>query len=237
MGKNIIQQRRGKGSATYRAPSFRYYGRAKHIKTERQMQGRIAAFVHCPGHSAPLARIVFEGSEDALVVAPQGMRVGDIVVFGENAEVREGNCLPLQNIPEGTFVHNIESKPGDGGRFVRASGTFARVTAKTSNNVTVLLPSKKQRSFSPLCRAAIGVVAAGGRTEKPFLKAGNRYYKMRATNKLYPRTSGLAMNALAHPFGGSRSSKKGRPTIAPRNAPPGAKVGLLRPRRTGRRKL
>ncbi len=235
MGKSLIQQKRGRGTTTYRAPSFRYKGRAEHPAT--QSSGKIVDFVHCQGHSAPLAKVLFKNNENALVLAPQGMRVGDDVMFGEGAAASDGNVLPLQSIPEGTFIYNIESQPGDGGKFVRSSGTFARVLAKTRDSVIIMLPSKKQRNFSPKCRAAIGVVAGGGRTEKPLMKAGNNYYKMMAKNKLYPRVRGLAMNAVDHPFGGSRSSKKGKVTIARRFAPPGAKVGLIRPRRTGRRKM
>ena len=96
-----------------------------------------------------------------------------------------------------------------------------------------MLPSKKEKSFSPQCRATLGVIAGQGRKEKPFLKAGTRHYYMKARNKLYPRVKGQSMNAVDHPHGTSRSSKKGQPTIADRNAPPGAKVGKIRPRRTG----
>ena len=78
--------------------------------------------------------------------------------------------------------------------------------------------------------------AGSGRLEKPFMKAGRKYHKMKAKNKLWPKVSGIAMNAVDHPYGTSRSSKKGHPTIAKRNAPPGAKVGKLRPRRTGKKK-
>ena len=82
----------------------------------------------------------------------------------------------------------------------------------------------------------IGLVAGAGRPEKPFMKAGTKHHKMKARNKLYPIVSGVAMNSLSHPFGGTQSSHKGRPTIAPKNAPPGRKVGKIRPRQTGRTK-
>ena len=104
---------------------------------------------------------------------------------------------------------------------------------KKENEVVIVLPSKKQKIFHPECRATIGTIAGSGRKEKPFLKAGTKYHYMKARNKLYPKTSGIAMNAVDHPHGTSRSSKKGHPTIARKNAPPGAKVGKIRPRRTG----
>ena len=144
--------------------------------------------------------------------------------------------MHLKDIPEGTLIFNIESKPGDGGKFVRASGTNAKVLAQSGKETVVLLPSKKKKTFLNQCRATIGIVAGAGRPEKPFLRAGTKKLKMKQKNKIWPVVSGAAMNAIDHPFGGKRSSRKGRPTIAPKYAPPGRKVGMLKPRRTGRRK-
>jgi large subunit ribosomal protein L2 len=100
----------------------------------------------------------------------------------------------------------------------------------------VQLPSSKTKRFLPDCRATIGIIAGSGRKEKPFLKAGTRHYAMKAKNKLYPSVSGTSMNSVDHPFGGSSSAHKGRPTQAARNAPPGRKVGKIAPKRTGRKK-
>ncbi len=237
MGKNLIQQKRGKGSSVYRAPSFRYEGKVKHIKHRTKIvNGKINDILHCQGHSAPLAYVSYENKEVVLMQAPEGIKVGDNVAAGDNAEVKEGNTLPLKNIPEGTSIYNIESNPGDGGKFVRASGNFAKIAAKMKDIVVVLLPSNKKREFKPECRASIGVIAGGGRLEKPFLKAGTKYYAMKARNKYWPITSGTSMNAVAHPFGGSSSHTKGRPTQASRTTPPGRKVGKIAPRRTGRKK-
>lgn len=230
MGKNLIQQRRGRGvSLTYTSPGHRFKGSAELPKEG----GRVIDLINCPGHSSPL--MALEGREK-LAIAPVGIRVGEQISVGENSEIRSGNVLRLRDIPEGTPVYNIEHNPGDGGRFVRASGTFAKIVAKTANAVVIKLPSKKEKNFHPECRAAIGIVAGAGRSEKPFLKAGKRYHKMHARNRLYPSVSGTSMNAVDHPFGGSSSHTKGRPTIAPKNAPPGRKVGKLRPRRTGKKK-
>ncbi len=237
MGKNLTQQKRGKGSATYRAPSFRYLGEAKHCRNlEQQRTGQIVDITHCPGHSAPLAYIEYDNNEHVFMIAPEGVRIGDLVYAGENIEVKPGNTTELRNIPEGTLIFNIESQPGDGGKFVRASGTFAKILTKTKNKVIIELPSKKEREFDVGCRASIGIVAGGGRTDKPFLKAGKRYHKMRGRNKLYPSVSGTSMNAVDHPFGGSSSAHKGRPTQSSRNDPPGRKVGKIAPKRTGRTK-
>jgi len=237
MGKNLIQQARGKGSPTYKAPSFRWKAKIRYNQISKEtIKGVVEDIIHCQGHSAPLMQIRY-GEKKYYNAAPTGIKVGDEVYSGEEAILEKGNTMPLEKIPEGTLVYNIESNPGDGGKFIRSSGVFAKVIAKIKNKVIVLLPSKKEREFDPACRASIGIVAGGGRREKPFLKAGRMYHKMRQKNKLYPKVSGVSMNAVDHPFGGSSSHHKGRPTQSGRFDPPGRKVGKLRPRRTGRRKI
>jgi len=237
MGKNLIQQKRGKASPTYRAPGFRYFGKVQYLKiTDKAIAGKIIDLIICPGHSAPLAKIKLENGEITLTLAPEGIKVGDNIKFGPGARIRKGNVLSLKDIPEGTSIYNIENNPGDGGKFVRGSGTFAKIIGKIGNKVVIRLPSNKQKLFREDCRASIGIIAGGGRPEKPFLKAGKRYHAMRAKNKLYPKVSGVSMNAVDHPFGGSSSHHKGKPTQSSRNAPPGRKVGKIAPRRTGRTK-
>jgi large subunit ribosomal protein L2 len=231
MGKNLIQQARGKGGPTYRAPSFRYKAKVSYPK--KAQTGKITDFIKCQGHSSPLAKIEYDSGEVTYVIAAQGIKVGDIVEIGDVAKPSKGNTLKLKDIPVGAALFNIEAKPNEGGKFVRSGGCFARVVNKKENEVVIVLPSKKQKVFHPECRATIGTIAGSGRKEKPFLKAGTKYHYMKARNKLYPKTSGIAMNAVDHPHGTSRSSKKGHPTIARKNAPPGAKVGKIRPRRTG----
>lgn len=237
MGKRLIQQARGRGGPTYRAPSFRYRGEAKH-KTIRDdvVEGVIIDFVKCAGHSVPLAEVKYADGEKALMLAPEGLCVGERVKAGATAEAKVGNTVALVNIPPGTLVNNLESQPGDGGKFCRSSGGFAKVLTERAGVIIVELPSKKTRKFHPQCRATIGVLASGGRTEKPMMKAGRAYHKHRAKNKLYPKVAGIAQNAVDHPFGKSSSHTKGRPLTTPRNAPPGRKVGQLRASRTGRKK-
>jgi large subunit ribosomal protein L2 len=237
MGKNLIQQARGKGGPRYRAPSFNYKGPAVHKNlSEKHAKGEIIDFVKCPGHSAPLAKVKYEDGEQVLMLAAEGLKVGDMVSTGKGAEIKAGNTMTLEDVPEGTLVYNIENSPGDGGKFCRASGTFARVLSKISDNVVVELPSKKQKTFQKNCRASIGIIAGGGRPEKPFLKAGRKYYAMKARNKLWPIVCGQSMNAVDHPHGGTVSSKKNYPYTVSRNAPPGAKVGAIAAKRSGRKK-
>ncbi len=234
MGKRIISQRRGRGTSQYRSPGFRFKGAAKHAKIDSQ--GKVTDIIHCAGHSAPLMEILYASGERVISLAPEMIKVGDNVGVGAESEIVKGNVLPLHSIPEGTLIHNIELRPGDGGKLVRSSGTFARVVARNDKGVRIILPSKKEKQFHPNCRAAIGVLAGSGRKDKPFLKAGTRFKKMKAKGKQYPKVCGISMNAVDHPFGGGCSHIKGRPTLSSRHAPPGRKVGKIAPSRTGRRK-
>ena len=241
MGKRLITQRRGRGTLTYRAPSHRYKAKVKHrpydqLEREGVIYGKIIDIVHCPGHTAPLAKVAYENGEKHYIFAPEGIRVNDIIASGSKAEIQSANTLPLKTIPKGTFVFNIEQNPGDGGKFVRSSGTFARIISSIKNRIIIELPSKKQKTFLPDCRATIGVLAGSGRTEKPFIKAGRKYHAMKARNKLYPRTSGVAMNAVDHPFGSGRGRHVGKPKTPPRNAPPGRNIGLIRAKKTGKKR-
>src|SRR3989338_8874640 len=108
--------------------------------------------------------VEFAGRERCYLQAPEGVRVGDSIAIGENAEVKAGNVLPLKSIPEGTSVFNIEIRPGDGGKIVRTSGAFAKVATKMDKSILIVLPSSKKMEFNPECRASVGVIAGGGRT-------------------------------------------------------------------------
>lgn len=233
----MIQQKRGKGGPRYRAPSFRYKGKVNFGRHEKKdMNATIIDILHSSGHSAPLMDLEYSNGETGLLQAPEGVRVGDNIEIGDSVELKSGNVLPLKNIPEGTSIYNIEANPGDGGKFVRASGGFARIITKMEEGIVVELPSSKRRTFLPECRAIIGIIAGSGRPEKPFLKAGTKFFAMRAKNKLWPIVSGTSMNSVNHPFGGKSSHAKGIPTQSSRNSPPGRKVGKIAPKRTGRRK-
>jgi large subunit ribosomal protein L2 len=233
MGKNLIQQRRGRGTSRFRARSFAFAGEA----TLKQGQSyTVLDLIHSTGHYAPLARVAYDDGTNGLIIAAEGIFVGKTYAMGENAEVAHGNVLPLRAIPEGMPVFNIELRPGDGGRLVRSSGGTANLVAHTEAGVTIKLPSKKNKIFHPDCRAIIGVAAGGGRTEKPFLKAGRKHHAMKARNKYYPSVSGSAMNAVAHPFGNKRSLRKSKAKPTSRNAPPGRKVGSIAASRTGRKR-
>jgi large subunit ribosomal protein L2 len=170
------------------------------------------------------------------VLAPEGVRVGETIQVGVSAEIKPGNTLPLSEIPEGVPVCNVESNRGDGGKFARASGVSATLLTHDRDVAVVQLPSGEVKRLDPQCRATVGVVAGGGRTEKPFVKAGKKHHKMRARGTKYPRVRGVAMNAVDHPFGGGGRQHPGQPKSVSRDAPPGRKVGDIASKRTGRGK-
>ncbi len=234
MGKTIIQQARGKGSKSYRVRVNAYKYKIKYPKN-LEGEGKVIKLVNSTGHSAPLAKIQFQ-KDIFYIPAFKGMTEGQIIKFGnELKEIKNGNILKLKNIPIKTKIYCIESRPGDGGKFIKAGGVSAEVNKVVGESIYVLMPSKKEKRFNKECRAIIGLIAGHGRTEKPIVKAGKMHYIKKTRNKLWPRTSALKVNAIDHPFGSGRG-KNPKSKIAKRNAPAGAKVGLLRPRRTGKRK-
>jgi Ribosomal protein L2 len=128
---------------------------------------------------------------------------------------------------------------GNGGKLIRTGGNSAVVTQRENGKVAVLLPSKKEIWLDENCRATVGIIAGQGRLEKPFVKAGNKFYLMQSRGKLWPRSGAVKMNAVDHPFGSGRGKNLAHGTkgkIPKRNAPPGARVGTIRPSRTGRLK-
>jgi large subunit ribosomal protein L2 len=237
MGKRLISQNRGAGTPTYRAPSHKYKAALKHPRVDEEgtLLGTVVEITHDPARSAPVVKVSFENGEERLILAPEGIAVGDEIACGISAEIKPGNILPLAEIPEGIPVCNIESKPNDGGHFARASGTYATVVSHDRGKTVVQMPSGEMKWLNPKCRATIGIVAGGGRVDRPFLKAGKKYHKMKTRAAKYPRVSGIAMNAIDHPYGGGNRKHPGKPTTVGRNAPPGRKVGQIAARRTGKR--
>ena len=237
MGKPLNQQRRGKGSPTFRAPSHRYKCELKYRSYDELeknvLAGEVIRFVDDPGRDAVLMEVLFENGEKHLFLAPEGIKIGDRIEVGANAKLDIGCVLPLEKIPDGMPVYAIEGTPGDGGKFVRGAGGVAYVVSHEGEKVVVRLPSKELRTFNAKCRATIGVINGGGRLELPLLKAGKNYYKMKARNKYWPKVRGVAMNPYDHPFGGKEHHIGKASTIA-RNAPPGKKVGHIAARAVGR---
>jgi len=232
MGKRIIQQARGKGSLTYQAKKSAFRFKLKYPKNLNG-EGFVTKLVNSPAHTAPLAKIRYpEGI--FYIPAYKGMIEGQKINF-DSKEIKEGNILKLKDIPVKTKIYQIESRFGDGGIFVKTGGNSAVVSRLVGNEILIAMPSKKEKAFNPECRAIIGTIAGSGRMDKPIVKAGKNHYIKKAKNKLWPRTSAVKMNVIDHPFGSGRG-KNPKSKIAKRNAPPGKRVGLIRPDRTGKKK-
>jgi len=231
MGKRIITQRRGRGTSTYRVSkkSFKY---KLQYPPKLKGEGKVVKLFNSPAHSCPLAKIT---CEKGIFYIPSFKNIIEGQEIKFKKEIKEGNILPLKEIPIKTKIYNIESKPGDGGKFIKTAGSFATISKVVGKKVFVLLPSKKEKALNESCRAIIGVAAGAGRLDKPILKAGKQYHIKKSKSKLWPRTSAVKMNAIDHPFGSGRG-KNPKSKIAKRNAPPGRRVGLIRPKRTGKRK-
>ncbi|MDG6989241.1 MAG: 50S ribosomal protein L2 [Nitrososphaerota archaeon] len=237
MGKRILQRRRGKAGIQFRAPSRGKVAPVRYPRADSDRSATVTAILDERGRSAPLAQLKVGRDKYTYLPAVAGMSVGQQVSLGNVAAVHEGNVMPLSKIPEGTRICNVELRPGDGGKLVRASGASAVLFSKAGGRAILKLPSGKNIQIHDTCRATIGEVAGGGRKEKPFLTAGARHHAMRAAGRVYPRMRGIAMAVVYHPFGGGRHQHPGKSTSTSRNAPPGRKVGLIAPRKTGRKRL
>ena len=232
MGKRIVSQARGHGSLSYQARKRAYIYKIKYPMHEGTAE--ILDIIHSAAHTAPLLKLKI--SNDIFYnPAFLGAIVGNSIKVGGSDQAL-GNVLTLKEIPVGAKIYNIEINPGDGGRMIRTAGSSATIFKKHEHNkISVTMPNKKELILSGDCRASLGVIAGDGRKLKPFMTAGRKFFKMKARNKLWPRSSAVKMNAIDHPFGSGRG-KRIKSKIAKRNAPPGARVGHIRPRRTGRTK-
>ncbi len=222
MGKRIIPQRRGKGSFTYRVPK-----KVDNVKVEYKRAGGVVVdIMRDPLKTSPVAKVNYDDNSTGYIIAPEGLRVGEPV----NKYV-----MPLSEISEGSTIFAIETVPNSGPKMCRAAGSFAMVVSKTEKEVIIQLPSRKKKKLNAACMATLGVPAGEGRKAKPFLKAGKKWIVQHKRGKLYPRTSGVAMNAVDHPFGGGYRGLGKHKTIS-RHTPPGRKVGSIAAKRTGKTK-
>lgn len=236
MGKRLRLQRRGKGSPKYRATNnakvdIRYI----YFDKDKTLKAQVVKLFKDPIRSAPVAEVLFEDGKKDFIVAPESIKTGDRITFGKMAKVKTGNVLFLNDVSPGTQIFNIEKNFGDGGKFVKASGQSATLLSKKEDVAIIKLPSGQIKNLPLNARATIGVVAGSGRTNKPFVKAGNKFHAMKAKGKPYPRLRGVAMNAVDHPFGGLQHHV-GHSKSTSRHAPSGRKVGAIASKRTGRKK-
>jgi len=235
MGKRIIQQARGRGGPAYRVRKKAFIYRISYPSLDVDGEAFVSRLINSSAHSAPLAEILINNIK-FYVPAAHSIYEGQKIMIGkkDSKKFEIGDIRILKDLSQGTKVFNIESFPGSGGKFLRSAGCYGTVMNKDKGKVEVLI-KRKNLKFHENSRAIIGVVSGDGRKLKPIVKAGKKYYMMSAIGRKWHRTSAVKMNAVDHPFGGGRG-KRIKSKIAKRNAPAGAKVGHIRPRRTGRRK-
>jgi large subunit ribosomal protein L8e len=245
MGKVIRGQRRGKGGIftchQVGRKGAAKYKRADFAERNGYVKGIVKEILHDKGRGAPLARVQYKDAYrfkkiNTTVVAPEGMYTGQFIYAGKKAGLSIGNILPISKLPEGTVICNVEAAPGDNGKIAKASGDYCVIIAQDQDKGTtrVRMPSGAKRTFQSACRATIGIVSGGGRTDKPLLKAGRAFHKYKAKRNEWPITRGVAMNPVDHPHGGGNQQHMGKPGTLSRHTVAGAKCGQIAARRTGR---
>ena len=188
-GKITVRHRSGGVKRKYRLIDF------KRIKDG--ITAIVSSIEYDPNRSANIALISYKDGEKAYILAPKGLNVGDIVESGENADIKVGNTLPIMNIPVGTFIHNVELKPGKGGQLVRSAGAGAQILGREDKYVLIRLASGETRKILGTCRATIGVI---GNEDYSLVKVGKAGRKRHMGIK--PTVRGSVMNPNDHPHGG-----------------------------------
>ncbi len=172
---------------------------------------KVAAIEYDPNRTARIALLHYRDGEKRYILAPVGLEVGALVVSGADADIKIGNALPLANIPLGTVIHNIELRPGEGGKLVRSAGSSAQLMAKEGQYAQVRMPSGEVRKIQVVCRATIGQLGNLDHENEVIGKAGRQRHLGKR-----PSVRGIAMNPVDHPHGGGEArSTSGRPPTTP----------------------
>ena len=206
-GRKTSRHRGGGHKRRYRVIDFK--------RVKDGVPGRVASIEYDPNRTCRIALIHYADGAKAYILAPKGLSVGDTVQSGQGSDIRPGNALPLRYIPVGTTVHNVELRPGQGGKIGRSAGIAVQLVAKEGNFATLRMPSTEMRRVLIDCRATVGEV---GNSEHELVKIGkagrNRWKGVR------PQTRGVAMNPVDHPLGGGEGrTSGGRPAVSPWGKP------------------
>ena len=188
-GKMTVRHQGGGHKRQYRIIDFK--------RTNDNIPAKVATIEYDPNRSSRIALLNYADGEKRYILAPNGLKVGDVVFSGPESDIKPGNCLPLINIPDGTQIHNIELKIGKGGQIVRSAGTSAQLMGKDNGYAILRLPSGEMRRVRQECRATVGVVGNTDHSNQVIGKAGrHRWMGVR------PGTRGVVMNPCDHPHGG-----------------------------------
>lgn len=199
-GRITVRHRGGGNRRKYRLIDFK--------RNKDGVSAKVFSIEYDPNRSANIALLVYKDGEKRYILAPLGLKVGDVVESGENADIKVGNALPISSIPVGTLIHNIELKPGKGGQMVRSAGNVAQLMAKDDKYAQVRLPSGEVRMVLVNCRATIGQVGNLDHENVTIGKAGRTRWMGRR-----PKVRGVVMNPVDHPHGGGEGkSPIGRPS-------------------------
>ena len=211
-GRITVRRRGGGNKRRYRKLDFK---RNKH-----GVKGVVAEIEYDPNRSALIALIHYEDGEKRYILYVRGMGVGDVISSGPEADIRPGNALPLDRIPLGTTVHNVEMKPGKGGQMARSAGAGVQIVAREGAYVTLRLPSTEVRRIHKRCLATVGQVGNVDHSLQSLGKAGASRWRGRR-----PKVRGVAMNPVDHPLGGGEGKASGgRPPVTPWGKPEGKKT-------------
>jgi large subunit ribosomal protein L2 len=195
-GRVTVRHRGGGHKRRYRLIDFK--------RNKLEVPAKVASIEYDPNRTTRIALLHYVDGEKRYILAPQDLRVGDQVVSSPEADIKPGNALPLQNIPTGTLVHNIELKPGKGGQMARAAGAYAQLMAKEGKQAHLKLPSGEVRIVPVDCRATIGQLSNVEQENVSLGKAGRKRWQGKR-----PRTRGVAMNPVDHPMGGGEGKSSG----------------------------
>ena len=188
-GRITVRHQGGGNRQKYRIIDFK--------RRKDNMEATVIGIEYDPNRSANIALIQYEDGEKAYILAPQGLTDGDKVISGETADIKVGNCMPIDSIPVGTLIHNIELNPGQGGKLVRTAGQSAQLMAKEGKYATLRLPSGEMRKVLANCRATIGVIGNADHENVKIGKAGRKRHM-----GWRPEVRGSVMNPVDHPHGG-----------------------------------
>jgi len=196
LGWIAIRHRGGGHKRAYRLIDFR--------RDKKEVPGKVATIEYDPNRSARIALICYADGDKRYIIAPQGLRVGQMIVNSASADILVGNTLPLKSIPLGTAIHNVEIQPGRGGQLVRSAGSSAQLLAKDAGWVQIKLPSGEIRKVLEDCQATIGQVGNPDHENISIGKAGRRRWL-----GIRPTVRGVAMNPIDHPLGGGEGKTSG----------------------------
>ncbi|MFW2335884.1 50S ribosomal protein L2 [Ilumatobacter sp.] len=229
-GRKTSRHRGGGHKQRYRIVDFK--------RVKDGVTAKVAAIEYDPNRTCRIALLHYADGEKAYILAPRGLGVGDQVESGHGADIKPGNAMPLRYIPVGTTIHNVELRPGQGGKVGRSAGIAVQLVAKEGDYATVRMPSTEMRRVPIDCRATVGEV---GNSEHELVKIGkagrNRWKGVK------PQTRGVAMNPVDHPLGGGEGrTSGGRPAVSPWGKPEGrtrskkkaSQKMIVRRRRSGR---